>query len=209
REYVKDSDTYNFYYYSPDTSNASNNFVGNFNTNYSLAINVNGKEYEATTSITSIRKKIDSLWWIPAPNNPDTTAVVLDGRITDPAGYGDYIRYFTSVNGQAFLPGLTSVFDDQITDGTTYDIEIDQGIDRSQSVDLSTYAYFYKGDSITVKFCNIDKATYDFWRTIEYNYQSIGDPFSSPTEVLGNISNGALGYFGGYAAQYISLNVPK
>jgi hypothetical protein len=60
-----------------------------------------------------------------------------------------------------------------------------------------------------VKFANIDKATFDFWRTMEYNYQSIGSPFSSPTEVLGNVSNGALGYFGGYAVQYISLKVPE
>ena len=97
----------------------------------------------------------------------------------------------------------------RVTDGTTYNIEIDQGVDRNQSVDFSHYSYFYRGDSITVKFANIDKATFDFWRTMEYDYQSIGSPFSSPTQVLGNISNGALGYFGGYAAQYISLKVPK
>ena len=59
-----------------------------------------------------------------------------------------------------------------------------------------------RGDSVTVKLANIDKATYDFWRTMEYNYQSIGNPFSSPTVVMSNISNDALGYFGGYAAQY-------
>jgi hypothetical protein len=44
---------------------------------------------------------------------------------------------------------------------------------------------------------------------MEYNYQSIGNPFSSPTKVLGNISNGALGYFGGYAAQYVYLIITK
>ena len=208
KEYAIDTSAYTFYYYSVDTTNAANIFLGEFNTSYALTIQTNGKEYTATTNITSVRKKIDSLWWIPAPDNPDTTAVVLDGRVTDPPGYGDYIRYFTSVNEGTFLPGLTSVYDDQITDGTTYNIEIDQGVNRNQSVDLSTYSYFHKGDSITVKFCNIDKATFDFWRTMEYDYQSIGNPFSSPTQVLGNISNGALGYFGGYAAQYISLKVP-
>jgi uncharacterized protein DUF4249 len=209
KEYATDTSAYAFYYYSVDTTNPASIFVGEFNTAYSLSIITNGKQYTATTNITSIRKKIDSLWWIPAPDNPDTTAVVLNGRVTDPAGYGDYIRYFTEVNNGPFLPGLTSVYDDQITDGTTYNIEIDQGVDRNQSVDFSNYAYFYKGDSITVKFANIDKATFDFWRTMEYDYQSIGNPFSSPTQVLGNISNGALGYFGGYAAQYISLKVPQ
>jgi hypothetical protein len=196
------------YYYSSNDSDQADIFVGAFNTSYSLAIAVNGKRYTANTTITSIAKKIDSLWWIPAPDNPDTNLVVLEGQVTDPLGYGNYIRYFTEVNNDLFLPGLTSVFDDQITDGTTYSIEIDQGVDRNLPLNVNTYSYFQKGDSITVKFCNIDKATFDFWRTMEYNYQSIGNPFSSPTQVLGNVSNGALGYFGGYAAQYISLKVP-
>ncbi|HLY69488.1 MAG TPA: DUF4249 domain-containing protein [Puia sp.] len=208
KEYAVDTSGYSFFYYSCDTSNAANVFVGEFNTAYSLSITTNGKQYTATTNITSVRKKIDSLWWIPAPDNPDPNAVVLNGRVTDPAGFGDYIRYFTEVDNGPFLPGLTSVYDDQVTDGTTYDIEIDQGVDRNQSIDFSHFAYFNKGDSITVKFANIDKTTFDFWRTMEYDYQSIGNPFSSPTTVLGNISNGALGYFGGYAAQYISLKVP-
>jgi len=60
-----------------------------------------------------------------------------------------------------------------------------------------------------LKLCNIDKATYDFWRTFEFNFQSIGNPFSSPIKVLGNISGNALGYFGGYAAQYRTLIIPK
>ncbi len=68
--------------------------------------------------------------------------------------------------------------------------------------------FFNKGDTITLKFTNIDKSTFDFWRTMEYSYQSIGNPFSSPTRVTGNIK-GALGYFGGYAAQYKTVIVPK
>jgi hypothetical protein len=56
---------------------------------------------------------------------------------------------------------------------------------------------------------NIDKTTFDFWRTMEYSYQSVGNPFSTPTKVMGNISGNALGYFGGYATQYRTLIVPK
>jgi hypothetical protein len=56
---------------------------------------------------------------------------------------------------------------------------------------------------------NIDKATYDFWRTMEYSYYSIGNPFSTTTKVINNISNGALGYFGGYASQYRTIIIPK
>ena len=43
----------------------------------------------------------------------------------------------------------------------------------------------------------------------EFSYQSLGNPFSSPGSVLGNISNDGLGSFCGYAVQYKTLIIPK
>jgi len=196
------------YYYSTDSISGIN-FVGSLNHSYGLRIEVNNQVYTSQTTIPALAKKIDSLWWKQAPDNPDTTKIVVVAKVTDPPGFGNYIRYFTSENNGPFFPGLNSVFDDQIVDGTTYDIDVDKGVNRNEKIDLNNYAFFERGDSVVVKFCNIDKATYDFWRTMEYNYQSIGNPFSTPTTVIGNISNNALGYFGGYAAQYVSLRIPK
>ena len=129
-------------------------------------------------------------------------------KVTDPAGFGNYIRYYTRVNDSLFYPPPASVFDDQIIDGTTYEIEVEHGVDRNEEIDFEEYSFFHRGDTVTVKFANIDKKTFDFWRTMEFAYGSIGNPFSSPTKVLGNV-NGALGYFGGYAVQYKTLIVPK
>jgi len=196
------------YYYSIDSSNLATAFAGAFNTAYSMTIQVNGKTYTAATTIPPLAKKIDSLWWKKAPNNPDTTKVVLVAKATDPPGYGNYIRYFTKVNSDPFFPGLNSVFDDQIVDGTSYIVDVERGVDRNAKIDRENYSFFNRGDTITLKFANIDKACFDFWRTMEYSYGSIGNPFASPTKVLSNI-NGALGYFGGYAAQYTTIIVPK
>jgi hypothetical protein len=87
-------------------------------------------------------------------------------------------------------------------------MQVEKGVDRNKDINLEQYAFFDRGDSIAVKYCNIDKATYDFWRTIEYSYSAIGNPFASPSKVLSNIKGGGLGYFGGYAAQYKTLVVP-
>ncbi|MBC7423514.1 MAG: DUF4249 family protein, partial [Ferruginibacter sp.] len=105
-------------------------------------------------------------------------------------------------------PGENSVFDDQVIDGTTYQIQLQPGIDRNVHVPFDSN-YFKKGDTVTVKLCNIDKSTFKFWSTWEYAFQSIGNPFAQPNKVLGNISNGALGDFYGYAAYYKTLVVPK
>lgn len=200
---------YTIYYYSTDSANLATAFEGEFSKSYSLQVKTGGREYTATTTIPALTKKIDSLWWLPAPNNPDSSKVIVMSRTTDPPGFGNYIRYYTQSNAEVFYPGLNSVFDDQIVDGKTYDIQIEHGVDRNQSIDLEEYAFFYRGDIVTVKLCNIDKATFDFWRTMEYNYSSIGNPFSSPVKVLSNIKGGGLGYFGGYAAQYYTLVIPQ
>jgi len=196
------------YYYSFMNSYTGPKFKGSLNTQYSLEIHVDSQVYRATTTIPGLNKIIDSLWWVPAPLEVDSPLVNVKARIFDPPGLGNYTRYFTQVDNSRFYPGLTSVFDDQITDGTTYDVTVDRGVNRNLPIDINSFSFFNRGDSVTVKLANIDKATYDFWRTMEYNYQSIGNPFSSPTVVLSNISNNALGYFGGYAAQYISVKIP-
>jgi hypothetical protein len=202
-------DTNKVYYYSADSSSANGLFRGALNKAYSLEIKVGGKTFTANTTIPALAKKLDSLWWKKPPFTTDTTKAVLMTRVTDPPGLGNYIRYFTRVNNGPFLPGMTSAYDDQIIDGKTYEIEVERGVDRNADIDPEEYAFFKRGDAVTVKFTNIDRATFDFWRTMEYSYSSIGNPFSSPTKVLGNIRGGALGYFGGYAVQYVSLQIPK
>jgi hypothetical protein len=195
--------------YSTDTTLGTSQLFGKLNTSYSLTIEAGGKIYTANTTIPNNSRALDSIWWKPAPANEDTNKVVLFARVTDPKGLGNYVRYFTSRNDSAFLPGLNSVFDDDIIDGTTYDVQVDRGVDRNQELDIDEYGYFLKGDTIDAKLSNIDKATFDFWRTWEQNQSNVGNPFGVPVKVLGNISNGGLGYFGGYASIIKRLIVPK
>ena len=195
---------YIYYYTAPQSA-----FFGEMGKTYNLSIETGGQVYTSTTTIPFLTKKIDSLWWKKAPNNIDTTKVVLMARVTDPPGLGNYIRYFTSSNNRDFLPGLNSVFDDQIIDGKTYDIQVDQGVTKNEKLNFDDYGYFKRGDTAIVKFCNIDKASFDFWRTWEFTYQSVGNPFSSPGKVISNINNGGLGSFCGYAVQYKQLIIPK
>lgn len=197
-----------FYYYSIDSANLSTAFEGELKKAYNLRIVYDGNEYTATTTIPDTTRRVDSLWWKPVPEQIDREEVNVFVRATDKPGFGDYIRYFTQRNGEPFYPAFNSVFDDWIIDGTTYELSVEPGFNRN--IERNEEDYFFKrGDSVTLKIANIDKATYDFWRTMEYSYASVGNPFSTPVKVLGNISNGALGYFGGYAAQYHTIIIPE
>lgn len=195
-------------YYSIDSASPATAFVGQLNSTYTLRVVTGGKEYTAATTIPRITKRIDSIWYKAAPSQVDTSKVTVMVRATDPPGFGDYIRYFTKRNNEPFLPPINSAFDDLFVDGTTYELPIDAGVDRNQDLDDED-RFFAKGDTVVFKISNIDKTTYDFWRTMEFSYQSVGNPFSTPVKVLGNVSGNALGYFGGYASQYRTLIIPK
>jgi hypothetical protein len=198
-----------YIYYTCDPVNTGQQLRGKVGEKYTLTITWQNKIYTSSTTIPLLRKTVDSLWWAKAPATPDTsTKIILKGLFTDPPFFGDYVRYFTKVNNEPFLPGRNSAFDDLFVNGTRYEIDIPKGVDRNLNEDLLNDQFFRRGDTITVKLSNIDKATYDFWRTTEFSYQSAGNPFSSPVKIMGNISNGALGYFGGYANQFRKIIIP-
>lgn len=209
KEYSYPSGPFRLYLYTIDTTQPAQRMIGQVNATYVMNIAVNGKTYNAQTTIPALTKKVDSIWAKPAPNNKDTLKRVLFAKVYDPPGLGNYIRYYTSVNDSAFLPGRNSVYNDDITDGKTFDIQIDKGVDVTKEAVPDEEGFFRKGDTVQLKFCNIDKATYDFWSTLEYSQQAIGNPFSQPVKILGNISNGALGCFSGFSSQFKKIIISK
>jgi hypothetical protein len=201
---------FRYVYYSNDPANPAGAIIGTFGKSYLLSIEFNGQIYKSTTTIPLFTKKIDSTFYKIVPNRPVTDSFrIISAKITDPPGLGNYIRYFTKVNSQQFLPGNTSVFDDNVIDGKTYIVDIPRGVDKNFPLERENYGSFKKGDTVLIKYSNIDKATYDFWRTWEYTYQSVGNPFSSPGVVIGNVSNGALGAFCGYANSFNQIIITK
>jgi hypothetical protein len=197
------------YYYTNDSSNLSSAIKGAEGEEYNLRIVSEGKEYLSTTTIPILAVVPDSVWFMQAPANPDTLKRILMIRATDPPGLGNYIRYFTKTNSEPFWPGPNSVFTDQIFDGSTYQAIFQRGFNpNTPSPFTSGENFFVKGDTATIKYCNINRSTYDFWNTWEFARQAIGNPFSQPNTVAGNISGGALGSFCGYAPWYGTYIIP-
>ena len=203
---IKNSNGTKIYFYT--TSGQSLTFLGKLKSSYSIVIEAEGNVYNAKTTIPETTRKIDSIWWEKVPLAKDSNRIKVMIKATDRPGLGDYIRFFTKAGQQPFLPGFNSVFDDQVIDGQQYSVPVDKGFDRNTQFSDST-SYFKRGDTVMIKLCNIDRQTYDFWRTSEFNFQSVGNPFSSPIRILSNISNDALGYFGGYGCQYRTIIIPR
>ena len=195
------------YYYSTDSADLSTAITGTEGGQYNLRVVSGGEEYLSQTSIPVLAVVPDSVWFLQAPFNPDSMKRIMLIRAIDPPGLGNYIRYYTKTNTEPFWPGPNSVFTDQIFDGNAYQGIFSRGYDPNDPPRADDN-FFLSGDTVTVKFCNIDRATYDFWNTWEFALQSIGNPFAQPNTVLGNVSNGALGAFCGYAAWYGTYIIP-
>ena len=200
-----------------DSVNANFNFCvyldlaqrikGEVGKTYKLTIKT--KEGKILTAQTTIPRTvgIDSAVFIKPPgiNNNDTMAQ-LRAYANDPKG-ADYYRYFTSVNGSAYVAGGSSVTDDAFFDGINTKFNLFKSEPRGGDTDPSVFGLWKRGDTISIKFCTIDKAHFDFWNTLEYNANS-GGPFSSYTRVKHNVVGG-LGIWGGYNASYYDAIVPK
>jgi hypothetical protein len=212
--YTTDTTGLNFDLLEFDTTTLKKNFIGRFNTNYTLTVKTKeGHSYTAKTSIPYNAKTCDSIWWKPAKEKRKPWCTMY-GRYIDPPALGNYTRYFTRRNGERFLPGLISVFDDGIVNGTTYTEQFLMGwdknsLDSANAADINKFGYALRGDTVTLKYCNIDKSTFTFWNTWEYGLQSYTNPFAAPVTVIGNVSNGALGAFCGYATAYKTIIIPE
>jgi hypothetical protein len=126
--------------------------------------------------------------------------------VKDPKG-PDFYRYFTSVNGSNYESGGTSVSDDAFFDGINTKFNLFKSERRDSDTEPALWGLWKRGDTISIKFCTIDKAHFEFWNTLEYNANS-GGPFSSYSRVKHNITGG-LGIWGGYNATYLDTIVPK
>lgn len=164
---------------------------------YNLKIEHRGEVYTATTTIPEPRK-MDELLFELAPNREKEG--FLYGKISDNAEEQNYYRIFTQRENidKRFYPVYLSAIGDQYFNGKTLTFSILRGPENFSEVQDDLY--FNKGETIFVKFCTMDKAHFDFWRTLERELYAVGNPFaSSGNEVISNIDGGkALGVWGGY-----------
>ncbi len=193
-------------YTVPDIFTGAPAFIGEAGKSYLLNINTDGKTLTSSTTIPPL-VPLDSIYSEPHDDPNNDSLVRLYVHLTDPPQLGNYYRYFTKKNDEPFYTGFASVFDDNIVNGQSFDFTLDRGISPNEAFDQDTYGYFWRGDTIILKWATIDYASLDFWRTLEYDSGTDG-PFASATIISTNI-NGGLGIWCGYGATYDTLYVEE
>ena len=131
----------------------------------------------------------------------------LFANYTDPDTLGNYVQYYTKRNSEQYYQ--SGLYSDALVNGETVkNIDLFAGYDDSLNANGDSLSYFYPGDTVTLKWCEIDKGVYDFWSSYIYANNSLGNPFASPINLQTNLTNGALGVWEGYGSAYTTVVVP-
>ena len=151
---------------------------------------------------------LDSLWATAVPDPDADSLAQLRLLLSDPPG-PDFYRYLTSVDGGPFIPPLTSVTDDALFDGQSFEVNILKAEPRGTDFDPETFGFFAEGDEVILKWCTIERAQFRFWETLEYNRNNQG-PFSNYTLVESNIEgDDGLGIFGAQSCFYYEITISR
>lgn len=184
---------------------------------YKLTVIAEGKTLTSITTIPYITN-LDSVWW-KVNGNRDSLGFAW-AHLTDPDTIGNcYQWYAKRINkytygpntgkqkDSTFVAGPGSAFEDKFFNTKSFDFNFARGaftFSEKEDDNNDERFYFKKGDTIVVKFCSIDRSTFEFWRTEETQVQNNGNPFGSPAPISGNIEGG-LGIWGGYAPSYDTI----
>jgi len=174
---------------------------------YNLFITVNGKTIKSYTTIPAV-VPIQGLSIRDVPHVDSLVNVEVTYHI--PAAYGNFVRYWTKRNQEPYYTSLAgSVYDNKLLAGQTVTLPVQRGYPTyTTQVDPNTFGYFWKGDTVTVKWANIDSRTFNFFNTLEND--GGGSPFSSYVRVQSNVvGDSAIGVWAGYGARYYTIIVPK
>lgn len=172
---------------------------------YDLTVIANGKTITASTTIPNF-VGLDSFRFTDLPGEPNDTLAQLLVTINDPIG-NNFYRYFTAEGTSQLIAPSSSVTDDTFFDGKKFEFPLTKAEARGTDFDPNSFGYYTRGDSVSVKWCGIDKAHFDFWNTRDRGANS-GGPFSSYIRIKSNI-NGGLGIWGGYAVGVYDLYCPE
>lgn len=172
---------------------------------YDLTIVIDDEVLTSTTTIP-VLNRLDSFQFREIPGEKVDTLSQLFCYIEDSENQ-DFYRYFTDDDFGVLTPPFNSVTDDVQFNGQEFTFPISQA-ENSEDFDINTFGFFTVGDTITLKWCAIDKSHFDFWNTFEYSLNGQGSPFSGYTRIADNIEGG-FGIWGGYSVQLEELIVIK
>jgi len=188
--------------YFPPYIYQGNMLKGETGKTYRLTVDFGGQQILATTTIPSLTSL--SYSWFQLKEGSDSLGL-LYVQFTDDASQINYYRTLTQRKNidSKYIANYVANYSDAYFNGKEIEIPLFQG--NVQGLSTNNPTYYQLGDTIMLKFCAVDQATYDFWYTFQQELINTTNPFASTNaRVKTNVTNG-LGVWCGYGATYYQV----
>lgn len=173
-----------------------NSIYGETGKTYTLTAEYGGKSILAETTVPP-SVPIDTSYFDPITEGDSMGYAVLE--FTDPAGEKNYYRIYTKRVGvdNKYIPTFLMAIDDKFFDGKNVRLTLLRA--PESYLDVSDDNSFRSWDSILIKLCTMDRASYDFWSSYQEEILNSTNPFAaSLSEIRSNIQGDGLGIWAGY-----------
>ena len=153
---------------------------------------------------------------IPAPVQLDSLVATVSSRydslytlhayLKDNPATRDYYKVFTMVEGlnTSWNSSFMGIVDDETVQGQYLKIPVARGMGILEKY---RQPLFREGETVHVKFCTVDAASYEYWRTYDDISAFARNPFFPVTENAACNVHGALGFWGGYGASFYQITI--
>ena len=181
--------------YFPPLIYKASEFRGEVGGEYTIIAEYGGKKAVSETSIPPI-VNLDTLFSKSSDVTDSLSTVFIEFR--DPIEK-NYYRIFTKRRNKdaRYRAAFVTALDDKYFNGGKAEISISGVNETLLSDDESDY--FVKGDTILVKLCTMDEASFEFWNSFQEEMVNTNNPFAaSLAEVRSNVEEDGLGIWSGY-----------
>lgn len=170
---------------------------------YLLEVILAGDTVTATTTIPE-PVSLDTVWFAVDPGLDSKGRIWI--RFTDDGHKENYYRVLYKRKGKdsQFISAHISTFSDALFNGETVELGFLRGI--TSMIALENENYFESGDTVSLKFCTIDKVQFEFWKVYQNEVLSSANPLSTSNNQLRTNIKGGLGIWSGYGATYYVIN---
>lgn len=194
------------------------NIIGKENSRYDLRIEWGGKVYTATTTIPHTFD-LDSIGFDRSNEILERHFTTIRLQMTDNPAEDNFYQFFVKLHSKKiqdrlWVTTLPVAFDDATFNGQTFNFEILRANPSIFMLPTMTAAeekeyfrmYFRPGDTVWVKYGQMDFDSYQFWSTGGNNSALGQNPFTNPTPTISNIhGDNVTGVWCGFASKTVQL----
>jgi len=192
--------------YFPPLVYRSVEMTGESGLSYAVEVVLSGDTITATTTIPD-PVSLDSIWF--STDQGEDTKGRIWIRLTDDGSEENYYRLLYKRKGKdsTYVAVNLSTFSDAMFNGETVELGFLRGY--SSMIALEDENFFETGDTISVKFCTIDREQFTFWSVYQNQVIAAANPLATSNNQLKSNIRGGLGIWTGYGTTYYLVYAKK